>query len=381
MTLSSLARLSAILACLCVVPASAQTPNAAQSGAASSEGSASEPALELDPRAVPVGGVVAGHPFWTAWKAGYVTDQGRVVDTANGGMSHSEGQGYGMLLAVAANDRVAFERIWAWTRANLMVRGDALPAWRWEADKRPGVGDMNNASDGDILIAWALTEAAEYWSDMPYRVAARRIAVDLARKTIVARGEKGALLMPASGGFGADERADGPVVNLSYWVFPAFERLRLAAPEIDWRGLAQSGLDILGKSQFGALKLPADWISLRDDKIAPAQGFPAQFGYNALRIPLYMAMAGVGERAHYQPFLSTWKDGRMATIDVATGKSAEQLSEPGYRWIAALSACVASGARVTPDFAPPAASENYYPATLRLLSLIALRTRYPSCMG
>ncbi|WP_239514610.1 glycosyl hydrolase family 8, partial [Klebsiella pneumoniae] len=79
--------------------------------------------------------------------------------------------GYGMLLAVAAGARAAFERIWGWTRANLMVRSAALAAWRWAPDHRPGVSDMNNATDGDILVAWALTEAAEAWGEPAYRTA------------------------------------------------------------------------------------------------------------------------------------------------------------------------------------------------------------------
>jgi len=40
------------------------------------------------------------------------------------GISHSEGQGYGMLLAVAADDRPTFDLLWGWTRAQLMLRND-----------------------------------------------------------------------------------------------------------------------------------------------------------------------------------------------------------------------------------------------------------------
>ncbi|MEQ4600202.1 MAG: glycosyl hydrolase family 8, partial [Methylobacteriaceae bacterium] len=87
---------------------------------------------------------------WRAYRSRFITEQGRIVDTANGLISHSEGQGYGMLLAVAAGDRPTFERIWGWTRANLMVRSDELLAWRWAPDHRPAVSDMNNATDGDI---------------------------------------------------------------------------------------------------------------------------------------------------------------------------------------------------------------------------------------
>ena len=64
-----------------------------------------------------------------------------------------------LLLAIAANDRATFDKIWGWTRANLMVRDDQLLAWRWDPAHRPAVADINDASDGDILVAWALTDS------------------------------------------------------------------------------------------------------------------------------------------------------------------------------------------------------------------------------
>ena len=88
-------------------------------------------AIEETTSSVPLAGTLRDATAWTAWKARFVTDAGRVVDTGNQGISHSEGQGFGMLLAVAANDRPTFERIWGWTRANRMVRDDQLLAWRW----------------------------------------------------------------------------------------------------------------------------------------------------------------------------------------------------------------------------------------------------------
>jgi endo-1,4-beta-D-glucanase Y len=336
---------------------------------------------ELDARSIPLGGALTqDDALWQEWKRRFLTDQGRVVDTANGQMSHSEGQGYGMALAVAAADRVAFERIWAWTRANLMVRPDELVAWRWEPDKRAGIGDVNNASDGDILIAWALTEAAEFWGEVSYRIAGRRIAVEVSRKTFLLKTAFGTIVLPAVRGFTGEERPDGPVVNLSYWVFPALERLKIVAPEVDWKGVTQSGLDLLKAARFGKEKLPPDWLSLKDGKPVPAQNFPVSFGYDAIRAPLYMAFAGIGERDHYAPFVALWRGGAAARkLDLATG-AAEPLPEGGYRAPAALVLCAATGAKFPPELRRAEANEHYYPATLRLLALAGARMRYPACL-
>ncbi len=44
----------------------------------------------------------------------------------------------------------------------------------------------------------------------------------------------GPALVPGRVGFSAEDHPDGQVLNLSYWVFPAFDRLKGLGPETDW---------------------------------------------------------------------------------------------------------------------------------------------------
>jgi len=376
--MSRLVLLLSLVALVAASPLRAEAPAASPA----SEPAVTLPRLALDSHDIPLGGALRAPAVWQAYKARFVTEQGRVVDTGNNAISHSEGQGYAMLLAVAAADRVAFDRLWTWTRANLMVRDDQLIAWRWEPKQRPAVADVNNASDGDILVAWALAEAADYWGDMSYRVAGRRIAVELARKLVMFKTRLGAVLLPAVSGFHGDDRPDGPVVNLSYYVFPAFPRLALVAPEIDWAGLTQTGLDLLDLVRTTGNPLPADWISLKDGRVRPADGFAPQFAYNAVRIPLYLAWAGIGEREQYQPFMAliARTRGSLAIVDVTTGKDVGGFGESGIGAVSALTACAFEGAKPPPEFMVSHANENYYPATLHMLALLAAQMRYPTCL-
>ena len=335
-----------------------------------------------DQRSLPLVGTLKNAEAWRAYKTHFVTETGRVVDTANKGISHSEGQGYGMLLAVAADDRAAFESIWGWTRANLMVRDDELIAWRWEPNQRPAVADMNDASDGDLLVAWALTEAAEAWGSVPYRIAARRIAVEVGRKLVIPHTSRGAILLPGVMGFAAEDRTDGPVVNLSYWVFPAFARLPIVAPDVDWAGLSRDGLELVKQTRFGPAGLPTDWISLHDAEPRPADGFPQRFAYNSIRIPLYIAWAGLGQREIYSPFVMIWhQPGRLPIVDASTGKPADWLTERGYTAVSALTACAANGRPFSSDERRIHSDENYYAVTLNMLALIATHMRYASCFA
>ena len=346
-------------------------------------GAATSAFCQAPARPMPLAGTLSDVAAWRAYKTRFITETGRVVDTGNGQISHSEGQGYAMLLAVAANDRDSFERVWGWTRANLLVRGDQLMAWRWEPNARPAVADMNNASDGDLLVAWALSEAAEAWSDAAYRVAARRIAVEVSRKLVILKSAQGPLLLPAISGFSADDRADGPVVNLSYWVFPALERLSMAAPEFDWTSLTRSGLALVQSARFGKTRLTAEWVSLREAGPRPAQGFAPTFSYNAIRIPLYLAWAGLGKAADYAPYSALWAQrpsAGLSIVDVNDGRVVGNFGERGYAAIADLTACAASGTRLPASFAKVQTSENYYPVTLHMLAQIAVTMRYPSCL-
>ncbi len=368
--------------CLAAAPALAAAPPPPSVGAVVP--SKEKPGTRRDSSSIPLVGTLNDAESWRAYKAHFVSETGRVVDTANKGISHSEGQGYGMLLAVAANDRATFDLIWGWTRANLMVRDDELIAWRWEPDARPAVADMNDASDGDILVAWALTEAAEAWGSLPYKVAARRIAVEAGRKLVLPHTAYGALLLPGVAGFAAEDRPDGPVINLSYWVFPAFARLPLVAPDVDWSGLSRNGLELVKQTHFGPAQLPTDWISLRDATPRPADGFPKSFGYNSIRIPLYIAWAGLGQREIYAPFVRIWqKNARNALpiVDAPTGNATEWLTEKGYGAVAALTACAALGTPLSHEERRVHPDENYYAVTLNLLALIAGHMRYASCFA
>lgn len=340
------------------------------------------PPLDLDSRILPLGGKLDEPQAWAAYKSRFITAEGRVIDTANGNISHSEGQGYGMLLAVAANDRRTFGQIWGWTRANLMVRRDELLAWRFDPDKRPGVSDTNNATDGDILVAWALSEAARFWGNPAYAVAGTRISANIASELIVKQSHFGPWLLPAVHGFSASEQGGTPILNLSYFIFPAFERLQKIAPEGNWNRLVDSGLKLLRASRFGPAKLPAEWENMSGAKLAPASGSPAEFAYNALRIPLYMAFAGVGERRDYQPFSTLWAvpDGPLSIISLSSGTPSRPMGEPGYMAVAALVQCVVAGTKFSTQTRTFYPQQNYYPATLQMLSLLAAHMRYPSCV-
>ena len=312
---------------------------------------------------------------WTLYRQKFVTAEGRVVDDANGGISHSESQGYGLLLACLAGDRSTFASIFAFTRTELLIRDDGLAAWRWDPKASPHVTDINNASDGDLLIAHALACAGSRWNMPAYTAAARQIARALAKVALLKRGSD-VWLMPAASGFSEKDRADGPVINPSYWVFEAFPVVTQLTGDPVWTQVQASGLRLLDDLAKRRMLAP-EWLSIRAEP-KPAEGFPAQFSYNAIRIPLYLLRAGLGEKARLEPFRQAWAGG-TAVVDIRSGKPVEPLPDAGYRILAAAMACALDKTPIPAElktFQPTL----YYPSTLHLLSLSMLSERYPQCM-
>ncbi len=276
--------------------------------------------------------------LWEQYKADFVSSDGRVIDNHQGMISHSEGQGYGLRLAVQYNDRATFNKIWGWTKNNLKVRADNLLAWQW--GKRPNgewrVIDYNNATDGDILTAYALLKAGERWHDAGYRDEARKIIRDI--RTNLSIGWQGhTFLLPGYIGFNHDDRIE---VNPSYSILAAFRRFAQEDQRSFWEKVYQDSLFLIERS-FGKWHLPADWLILMDGRISISAGRNPYFGSEAIRILLYLASEksprypqGVGK------ILDTYKQiGYLPRwIDLDKDSFSLQAASAGYYAIYALSA-------------------------------------------
>jgi len=305
--------------------------------------------------AIPAGG-------WEAFAANFLQPDGRIVDTGNGQVSHSEGQGYGLILAEAAGDRSAFERIWRWTDEVLSRRDVRLFSWRYDPTAAQPVGDPNNAADGDLLIAWGLLRAARRWGNAGYaeQSAAIRAAV-LSR--LVGRVGPRLVLLPGLEGF---VQPGHVTLNPAIYVWPALHAFAAAEGGQAWLPMIRDGEKLIADARFGPASLPTDWVDvLTDGTVRPAVGKPAYFGFDAIRVPLYLAWAG--RRAALQPFSAFWSSyvsrGRPipAWVDVTDGAVAPYaLSDGGMAVV-----------DVTLGHHPRIASGDYYSTALGALARLA----------
>jgi len=67
-------------------------------------------------------------------------------------------------------------------------------------------------------------------------------------------------------------------------------------------------------------------------------------------------------------------------VDLSGGRGGSNLTEGGYAAIGALTQCVVEGKTLGRDLWTSRTPENYYPATLRAMTVLAAQMRFPSCL-
>lgn len=356
---------------LSALPASALFANAAQALPAQGQGLIAPTDLSDTAR-----------PVWEAWKTAYLRNDGRVVDGLQGSASHSEGQAYGALLATEFNDRQTFDKILSWSEANLAVRGDGLMAWRYMPDAANPVGDINNASDGDLFMAWALVRAAKRFTHDPYNTRAIQIATSLASRCIVSNpaNQDETLFLPGAQGFVQEDRV---VFNPSYIMPRAMHEVAAETGVPELSHTAQHAEYImLGLAKSGPIP---DWVQADSAGLAPAAGFSVNVGYEAMRIPLYFIWSGLSHHPAVTQMERVYRRTVSAQMPVPTviepssGAVLEASNDPGYRALSSLVSCARSD-RVGADIPAFDPTQPYYPATLQMLTMVAANQVVPECV-
>lgn len=263
---------------------------------------------------------------WDYYKNHFISSDGRVTDFFQNNISHSEGQGYGLLLSLYNNDKITFEKLLNWTRNNIMVRKDGLAAWSWgkRDNGQWGVLDYNNASDGDILIAWALLNASEKWRKSEWK-AWSDATIDRIRQSLVIKRGNRMVMLPGYYGFtakveteasGESSQFDKPdksdnvtiSINPAYFIFPAFNAFAESGARSGdnerkkfWKQVCNDSLAILKESLSSSMNLPPDWMLVNQKgNLVTDKDKGRNFGYEAIRVPLYLSMGG--DKKHLEIF-------------------------------------------------------------------------------
>lgn len=183
----------------------------------------------------------------------YADQDGRVVRRDQGGDTVSEGQAYGMLLAVAVGDEQRFGAIWAWTQDN-MRRDDGLLSWQW---RDGALVDAESAADADLDAARALVLAGDRFDDDALAADGRAMAQAVLDHETV----QTPLGLVLTAGTWA---ASAPwAVNPSYFSPVAATQLAQATGDPRWVQLAAGGTAVT-EALLDQQPLPPDWAQVTD---------------------------------------------------------------------------------------------------------------------
>lgn len=309
----------------------------------------------------------ATRALWERWVQSYVRS-GRIVDEHQRSISHSEGQGYGLLLAQAHGDRDVFEQIERWTTKHLSVRNDSLMAWKWQPGAGNNIPDWHNATDGDLFRAWALLRAGRDSGWTEHTNAALRIARDIARLCLAPdpRAADEPLLLPGAEARHAEDRV---LINPSYIMPRALRELGEAAGEPALVQAADHGETVL--AELAATGFLPNWADVTRAGFAKPVEHDFRWGYDALRIPVYLAWSNRTDHPAVRSAASLMSDGALpghVVVEAAPQGEVLQVSDRvGFTAIRRLIDCAsldASSARIGAD---------YYSDTLLMLVDLAFR--------
>ncbi len=219
----------------------------------------------------------------------YVIDSGaaagRVVRRDQGGDTVSEGQAYGMLVAVALGDEKTFDSIWSWTTTHLQQK-DGLMAWRWDDGK---IVDDEPASDADMDMTRALLLAGKTFDSTTYTREGKTLGAHVL-DDMTAVTPLGRILLP-----GVWAQGSGPwSYNPSYAAPAAFDELAKSTGDARWSELASGSRKVTTRILESAA-LPSDWAQVKTDgTVVPLPGptgdsGTVEYGYDAGRVAIRFA--------------------------------------------------------------------------------------------
>lgn len=307
---------------------------------------------------------------WSTFKTRFMTADGRIQDTGNKNVSHTEGQGFAMLMAVWYNDRSGFDSLWRWTQNNLSNPANGLFYWKYIPGASDPVSDRNNASDGDVLIAWALLKAGNKWGDNGYLQASDRLQKAIIKRNVIVYAGR-TIMLPGAQGF---NKTSYVILNPSYFIFPAWRDFAARSHLQVWNKLISDGQQLLSGMRFGDSGLPLDWVALNaDGSMAPATAWPPRFSYDAIRIPLYLHWYDP-QSLQLVPFQRFWMSFQRlqtpAWIDVMSNEKAPYNMAGGL--LAVRDLTLDDTGYLNDQLN---SSEDYYSSSLHLLTWLALKDR------
>lgn len=212
--------------------------------------------------------------YYEGWKKSFVVsvdaNASKVIDPQRNNITVSEGMGYGMLFAVALDDREEFDKLWNFTKRYL----DKYGLMHWQVDESGKVIGEGSASDADEDIAYALLKAGEKWSNSDYYRAAQDMINAIKEHEISPE----YILFPGDGWKDNIKLNPSYIAPLYYLDFQNVE----GQDKNYWQQVIETNMNLLEKYSNKDTGFLPDWIN-EDGTVEDKDN---TVGYESVRVPI-----------------------------------------------------------------------------------------------
>jgi endo-1,4-beta-D-glucanase Y len=311
---------------------------------------------------------------YAAWKMRHVQTcpDGSAVVKKDAGSVVSEGIAYGMLLAVAQNDRTLLDGLWKYYQDHLDPKG--LMNWSTGVCDPAGNNNANAATDAELDAAMALIQAEARFPGSGYLAEAELLAEKIVmHETEICDGR--AILRPGDN-FGGCSDENQPRINPSYFA-PGYYRVfaaRFPAQAERWNALTEGTYALYPLYQARMEGLVPDW-----SRIDGSDWSGAGYSYDACRTPwrvmIDYAFSGDARARTFLENVNTWVSSHSLTSPHPNNSAfVGALALASAVDQTAFDAAVATWLGAMGDDMP------YFQGTLRVLYLHAAAGKFPSTL-
>lgn len=211
------------------------------------------------------------------------------------GVSLSEGHGYGMYICVLASQqgkdtKKVFDQLNAYYKAHC-YHDTALMSWRQTIKDGTVTQEKNNATDGDLYIAYALLEASKEWHEPSYKKEALAILRD-----ILTYNYNKTLHTLTVGNWATKETKYYAMIRTSDCLPKLFDTFYEATNDENWQWIHQNMMMYLKQlSDQQKTGLLPDFALINNGEAKPVKSkfvsskYDGDYYYNACRVPYNLA--------------------------------------------------------------------------------------------
>jgi len=222
---------------------------------------------------------------YNLYRTNVIQPDGRVIDWQNKAVTHSEGIGYSLFFAVKMSDKETFYKIYHWFKRNIPLNDKGLVPWLWGKNSTGNwkILDFNDATDGNLWIAYALLLGYEKWKNKEFKEFAINLIKNIKKYDIFLH-KNCVFLLPASEFFIGSKSL---TINPSYYAPFIFAKFYEYDKDPIWLELINQSFKIWYFISVTPYHLFPEWIDidLKTCKVTKVYGI---MGFNSIRIPIWI---------------------------------------------------------------------------------------------